>query len=95
MISRPRMWIRPDVGLVMQPMRLRRVVLPEPLGPLITVIRSDSITRLVFVKSHKLVRPSRAEHLPGLVERDHPSPFMTVSGSMMAALQDGMIVATV
>jgi hypothetical protein len=32
-------------------MRLRRVVLPEPLGPLITVIRFASITRLVSCRA--------------------------------------------
>lgn len=37
-ISLPRSQILPEVGLVMQPIRLNRVVFPEPLGPLNTVV---------------------------------------------------------
>ena len=42
----PESVILPEVGLAMQPIRLNRVVFPEPLGPLSTVTLLESIERL-------------------------------------------------
>jgi hypothetical protein len=38
--------IRPEVGLAMHPIKLKRVVLPDPLGPIRTITLSELRLRL-------------------------------------------------
>ncbi len=46
-ISRPASRILPELGLAMHPIKVRRVVFPEPLGPLRTVTLLKSIDKLI------------------------------------------------
>src|SRR3990172_13136920 len=55
-ISRPPRKILPEVGRAMHPRRDRRVVFPDPLGPLSTVVRPGSIAAVI---------PSRAQNSLG------------------------------
>ena len=51
--------IRPEVGLAMQPARLSRVVLPEPLGPCRAVtVRAAMVRVTVSTATKALVRPA-------------------------------------
>lgn len=47
-LGRPCSLIRPAVGLAMQPIRERSVVLPDPLGPFRTVTAPLSIEKLTL-----------------------------------------------
>lgn len=49
LIPLPLSTIRPDVGRAMQPISVRSVVFPEPLGPFRTVNRAGAIVRLMFL----------------------------------------------
>ena len=117
-ISRPWRWILPEVGLAMHPMRPRRVVFPEPLGPpeyrhgarcdfQIDLLQSGEFIRFALIEnftdsrefdqSIKAVadRPQVIRHeydVRVLLSHDH---LMIESGSTIAALHEGMIVATV
>src|SRR5512143_551831 len=80
-MSRPESTIRPDVGRAMHPMMPRRVVLPEPLGPLKTVTFPDCREQLT---------PSRAMYslcLPAL------KTLRMLIISIMSHLGYGLLVA--
>ena len=94
-ISLSMRWILPEVGLAIQPIKLKRVVFPEPLGPFNTVILPESICRLI---------PSMAVNSFGFPMLKTFLMFtssiifiyrMTESGSIVAALHEGITVATV
>ena len=86
--------MRPEVGLAMQPIMLRSVVFPEPLGPFSAVIRRGSMDRRDSVDRHELIRLSRVEDFSNIHQLYHIS-LITESGSIVEALQEGMMVATV
>ena len=88
------MKILPDVGLAMHPMRLRSVVLPDPLGPLSTVISLSPRERVASCKAiNSLALPVLNDFLT--LTRRITYDLITVSGSTMALLHDGNMVATV
>ena len=55
----------------MQPTRLRRVVFPEPLGPLKTVTWWGSICRLTSLDRGKLIGLPRVKDLPDIDQFNH------------------------
>ena len=75
----------------MQPIRVRSVVLPEPLGPLRTVICLDGAAHIL--DRGKLVRLPRIETFRDINEFDHGHDLMAASGSTVAVNQDGIMVA--
>ena len=62
-IPLPLSTIRPDVGRAMQPISVRSVVFPEPLGPFRTVNRAGAIVRPTFRTAMNSIRLAEVESI--------------------------------
>ena len=79
----------------MQPMRDRSVVFPEPLGPFKTVTLHPSRERVTPSTAINALDLPRLNPLRTFMQFYHSQDLMTESGSTIAALQEGTMVATV